>query len=64
MLVLQELKTAKSRRALVLPDACVKALKEHRKRQLEERLKAGERWVDSGLVFTTYRTCREGKGRV
>jgi integrase len=62
-LVLQDLKTAKSRRALVLPDVCVTALKQHRKSQLEERLKAGDRWVDTGLVFTTYRTCKEGKGR-
>ena len=30
---------------------------------VEERLKAGERWVDTGLVFTTYRACREGKGK-
>ena len=62
-LVLQELKTAKSRRTLMLPDACISALKEHRKKQLAERLKAGDRWVDTGLVFTTYRACKEGKGR-
>lgn len=61
-LVLQELKTEKSRRTLVLPDVCIKALRTHRTRQREERLKAGPRWVDSGLVFTTYRTYREGKG--
>jgi integrase len=29
---------------------------------LEERLKAGERWVDSGLIFGTYRTYKAGKG--
>ena len=34
----------------------------HRTRQLEERLKAGPRWVETGLVFTTYRVCKEGKG--
>jgi integrase len=61
-LVLQELKTEKSRRTLVLPDVCIKGLRAHRTRQLEERLKAGTRWVDTGLVFTTYRTCKEGKG--
>jgi integrase len=60
-LVLQDLKTEKSRRALILPDVCIKGLREHRKRQLEERLREGARWVDSGLVFTTYRVCREGK---
>lgn len=61
-LELQPLKTEKSRRALALPDVCVNALREHRKRQLEERLKAGKRWVETGLVFTTYRTCKPGKG--
>ena len=61
-LILQLLKTAKSRRTLVLPDVCVQALKVHRTRQLEERLKAGPRWVDTGLVFTTYQTYAEGKG--
>ena len=61
-LVLQPLKTETSRRTLVLPNVCLKALKAHRTRQLEERLKAGERWVDSGLVFATYRTYKPGKG--
>jgi integrase len=60
--VFQELKTEKSRRTLVLPEVCIKALRVHRKRQLEERLKAGPRWVDHDLVFATYRTYREGKG--
>lgn len=41
---------------------CIEALKAHRKRQLEERLKAGARWIDTGLVFTTYRITEEGKG--
>ena len=62
LLVLQELKTAKSRRTLALPQVCLEALKDHRKEQLEERLKAGPRWADSGLVFTTFRICKEGKG--
>lgn len=61
-LVLLELKTEKSRRTLVLPAVCIAALKEHRTRQLERRLKAGARWVETGLVFTTYRTYQEGKG--
>jgi integrase len=61
-LILQSLKTETSRRTLVLPDVCLKALRTHRTRQLEERLKAGERWVDSGLVFGTYRTYKAGKG--
>jgi len=54
-LVLQTLKTEKSRRTLVLPSVCIAALKTHRKQQRVERLKAGDRWVDTGLVFTTYR---------
>jgi integrase len=46
-------KTEKSRRTLGLPEAAVKALREHRKRQAEDRLLAGELWQDCGLVFTT-----------
>jgi integrase len=62
LLVLQDLKTPKSRRTLMLPDECVDLLKAHRKRQLEERMKAGDLWVDSGLVFTTYvRRASDGK---
>ncbi len=46
-------KTEKSRRTLGLPEAAVNALREHRKRQAEDRLLAGEFWQDRGLVFTT-----------
>jgi integrase len=60
-LVLQELKTEKSRRTLALPAVCLEGLKAHRKRQLEERLKAGADWVDTGLVFTTF--AKRGMGR-
>ncbi len=59
-LVLQELKTEKSRRTLVLPEICLEPLRTHRTRQLEERLKAGANWVDTGLVFTTF-TPRKGR---
>jgi integrase len=48
-----EPKSARSRRAIRLPDVIVTRLKQHRKRQLEERLLAGGRWQESGLVFTT-----------
>jgi integrase len=44
-------KTAKSRRTL--PQAAVQALKEHRKRQAEDRLAAGLLWQDQGLVFAS-----------
>jgi integrase len=46
-------KTAMSRPTLQLPLAVVEALKEHKIRQAEERLVAGARWQDNGLVFTT-----------
>ena len=53
-LVLQEPKTEKSRRTLVLPAVCLEAMQTHRTRQLEERLKAGPRWRETGLLFTTF----------
>jgi integrase len=46
-------KTAESRRTLALPHAAVQALKEHRKRQAEDRLAAGALWHDHGLVFAS-----------
>jgi integrase len=46
-----EPKTAKSRRVVPLPTETVAVLREHRKRQLRERLAAAEVYVDSGLVF-------------
>ena len=60
-LVLQDLKTDKSRRTLMLPQICLESLRTHRTRQLEERLKAGADWVETGLIFTTF--ARRGKGR-
>ncbi len=55
VLMLRELKTAKSRRTLPLPAALVPALRAHRKRQVADELCAGERWKNGehGLVFTT-----------
>lgn len=52
-LVLVEPKTERSRRLLALPDVVVAALREHRRRQLEERLVAGSSWVDNDYVFPT-----------
>ena len=46
-------KTAKSRRTLALPQTAVQALREHRKRQMEDRLAAGALWQDHGLVFAS-----------
>jgi integrase len=48
-----EPKSRQSRRTVPLHDGLVAALKAHRRRQLETRLAAGSRWIDSGLVFTT-----------
>ena len=48
-----EPKSARGRRTIVLPGIVTTALRKHRTRQLQERLVAGERWNDSGLVFTT-----------
>lgn len=44
-------KTHQSRRTLSLPSVLVSALKVHRMHQLEERLAAGPKWRDQGLVF-------------
>jgi integrase len=52
-LTLTEPKTERSRRTLQLPAMVREALRQHRVRQLEERLAAGPLWEDSGLVFTT-----------
>lgn len=46
-------KTPKSRRTLALPQAAVQALREHRRRQAEDRLAAGSQWQDHGLVFAS-----------
>jgi integrase len=46
-------KTQKSLRTLALPERAVEALREHRERQAEQRLLAGEIWQDHGLVFCT-----------
>jgi integrase len=46
-------KTAKSRRTLKLPQTAIQALREHRRRQTEDRLAAGAVWQDHGLVFTS-----------
>ncbi len=46
-------KTPKSRRTLALPQAAVQALREHRRRQAEDRLAAGSQWRDHGLVFAS-----------
>jgi len=51
--VLTEPKSAKSRRVVSLPAVAVAALKRHKARQTEERLRLGEVWQDLGFVFCT-----------
>jgi integrase len=46
-------KTPKSRRTLALPQKCVEALREHRVRQVKDRLSAGPLWKDHDLVFAS-----------
>jgi integrase len=48
-----ETKTKQSNRGIALSEHVVKALKSHRKTQLEDRMKAGDRWTDHALVFAT-----------
>lgn len=53
-LVLDEVKTARSRRSVHLPQRVIDQLKAQKVRQAEERLRAGSTWADTeGLVFTT-----------
>lgn len=44
-------KTEKSRHTLELPKQAVKALRQHHKRQAEQKLNAGKAWQDNNLVF-------------
>ena len=46
-------KTNRSRRTLKLPEIALEALRGQRRRQAEERSRAGEIWQEHGLVFTT-----------
>jgi integrase len=46
-------KTEKSRRTLELPTQAAEALRTHHVRQARERLAAGQRWRDHGLVFAS-----------
>jgi integrase len=48
-----DVKTRKSRRSLRLPDLCVEALRNHQEQQRRERLIAGEKWQENGLVFAS-----------
>lgn len=47
----EDVKKRKSRRTVMLPMTAVEAIRAHRKRQMEEQLKAGQSWQDHGLMF-------------
>jgi integrase len=51
VVMIGEPKTARGRRVIALDVGTVAALREHRKRQLAERLMLGEGWRDHDLVF-------------
>jgi len=46
-------KSAAGNRVIGLPDPLVTLLKDHRRQQVEERLRAGSIWEEGGWVFTT-----------
>ena len=52
-LVISEPKTDRSRRVVPLAPPVVAMLRRHRITQKEDRMRAGDQWTDSGLVFTT-----------
>lgn len=47
-------KTDAAKRTIPLPASAVKALRDHRVKQLAERLAAGPEWQEDGLVFCTH----------
>jgi integrase len=48
-----EPKTEKSRRSITIAPFALEQLKQHRVRQVEEKLKAGPAWTDHDLVFSS-----------
>lgn len=50
---LAEPKSKQSRRTLGLPQFAIQVLRDHRKRQLEEKVLAGPHWQEHGFVFTS-----------
>ena len=51
---LAETKTGKGRRVIDIPASTVAVLREHKRKQNEERLLLGPEWQDQGLVFCTH----------
>ena len=54
-LIRRPVKTESSEAPLPLPELCVTALKLRRERQSAEHERAGDAWIETGLVFTTRR---------
>jgi integrase len=52
-LVRREVKTETSEAPLPLPDLCITAVKFRKKQQDADRDRAGDGWIDTGLIFTT-----------
>jgi integrase len=52
-LQLRDVKTEKSRRTIAYGEGVATVLRTRRKAQMEDRLRAGGSWQESGLVFTT-----------
>lgn len=50
---LTEPKTDRARRVVVLPPVAIRALREHRRKQAEERLSVGAEYAGHGFVFAT-----------
>lgn len=46
-------KTSRGRRVVTLPESMTGVLREHRHRQLADRLRAGPAWDDKNLIFAT-----------
>ncbi|GAA3778159.1 hypothetical protein GCM10022206_16330 [Streptomyces chiangmaiensis] len=46
-------KTTNSERRITLPAACIHSLQAHRRRQEQKRATAGDKWQETGYVFTT-----------
>jgi integrase len=59
-----ETKTKRSRRTLALPHLAAEALGALRDSQAHEKALAGQRWQDTGLVFTTHRGTALDAGNV
>jgi len=59
-----ETKTERSRRTLALPRLAAEALRALRQAQDGERIAAGQRWQDTGLVFTTHLGAAPDAGNV